>query len=122
MIRREGVAVATAPSVPPTPAGTHARALTMRRTGRWIAEKGWVHVLLLTAIAVCLYPFVWMFMTSIKTDEELAQASMAPAIPAFVPESPYVRGEAKVERPQDAPEATFAAALPTLRDLTQAKV
>ena len=74
------------------------RDVTAPRLGRWIARKGWIHVLLLTAIAICLYPFIWMFMTSIKTDEELSEASMAPAIPSFQEESPYVRPEAKIER------------------------
>jgi multiple sugar transport system permease protein len=124
MIRRDaahGVAVAAGhepDASPPARAGTRLRSLNMRRAGRWIAEKGWVHVLLLTAVALCLYPFVWMFMTSIKTDEELSQATMTPAVPAFRPESPYVRDEAKVERPQDAPAAEFEAVLPALQELT----
>src|SRR4051794_22322573 len=109
MIRRDGTATAPAgvargaDSVPPAPARTSASSLTVRRFGRWVARKGWIHVLLLTAIEICLYPFIWMFMTSIKTDEELSEASMAPAIPSFQEESPYVRPEAKAERPEDAP-------------------
>jgi len=124
MIRREAATMAVgaahgSDSVPPAPAGERTHGLTVRRAGRWIAAKGWVHVLLLTAIAVCLYPFVWMFMTSIKTDEELSAASMAPAIPTFQKESPYVRSEVKVERPEDAPVALFSAVVPALRDMAR---
>jgi multiple sugar transport system permease protein len=121
MIRRESVAIAAAhgtDSVPPTPVGTKTRAFDTRRVGRWVAEKGWVHVLLLTAVALCLYPFIWMFMTSVKTDEELSEASSVPAIPTFRPESPYVRPDSKIERPEDAPSESFTAALPILQELT----
>jgi len=128
MIRRDATATVPAgvargaDSVPPAPTKTGDPSLTMRRLGRWIARKGWIHVLLLTAIAVCLYPFIWMFMTSIKTDEELSEASMAPAIPSFQEESPYVRPEGSIERPEDTPAETFAAALPALLDLTKTAV
>src|SRR5450432_736108 len=98
MITREGIGFGA-----PTPRQLDdvrraTRARQGRRLGRWVAQKGWVHVLLLTAIAICLYPFVWMFMTSIKTDEELSLGSLAPAIPSFRRESPYVRAEIEVER------------------------
>ncbi len=120
MITREGIGFGG-----PTPkhlgdVRREARARQGRRLGRWVAQKGWVHVLLLTAIAICLYPFVWMFMTSIKTDEELSLGSLAPAIPSFRQESPYVRAEVEVERPEDAPSPQFSAALPALREMTHA--
>src|SRR5436190_11318585 len=79
----------------PPAVGAGASAFTSRRLGRWVARKGWIHVLLLTAIAACLYPFIWMFMTSIKTDEELSETSIVPAIPSFQGESPYLRPEAE---------------------------
>lgn len=120
MITREGIGFGA-----PTPRQLDdvrraTRARQGRRLGRWVAQKGWVHVLLLTAIAICLYPFVWMFMTSIKTDEELSLGSLAPAIPSFRRESPYVRAEIEVERPEDAPAPQFSAALPALREMTRA--
>src|SRR4051794_9295648 len=127
MIRRDAATVPAgvargADSVPPAPTRAADPSVTMRRLGRWVARKGWIHVLLLTAIAICLYPFIWMLMTSIKTDEELSEASMAPAIPSFQEESPYVRPEVKIERPEDAPIQAFAVALPALVDLTRSAV
>jgi multiple sugar transport system permease protein len=88
------------------------------RLGRWIAAKGWVHVLLLTGVVGCLYPLVWMFLTSIKTDEELAQRDIVPAIPVFREHSPYVRPDVEIMRPDDVDAARFSAALPALRAIS----
>src|SRR5579859_6074921 len=87
----------------------------IERLGRWLARRGWIHVLLLTGVVGCIYPIVWMFMTSIKTDEELGQAAM-PALPTFREESPYVRAPAEPVTPEGAEPAIFAAMLPRLRD------
>src|SRR5882724_10750220 len=92
------------------------------RFGRWIAARGWVHVLLLTGVAICIYPIVWMFMTSIKTDDELGQSRLIPSIPLFRERSPYVRDPADTVRPVDVPPSRFSAALPTLREVTRARV
>ena len=53
-----------------------ARQSALERLGRWVAARGWIHVLLFTGVVGCMYPIVWMFMTSIKTDEELGQAGL----------------------------------------------
>jgi multiple sugar transport system permease protein len=103
---------------PSTPA-SHA---VIGRVGRWVAEKGWIHVLLLTAVAGCLYPVVWMFMTSIKTDEELGQSEMVPELPSFRSRSPYVRALAGVEKPGDVDPSRFAAMLPTFSEMARAAV
>jgi len=92
------------------------------RFGRWLAARGWIHVLLITLVAGCLYPLVWMFLTSIKTDEELGDANLAPALPSFRPRSPYVRDAAPPRRPDDVEPARFAAALPALRAAAEALV
>ncbi len=90
----------------------------LKRFGRWAASKGWVHLLLLMGLAGCLYPLIWMFMTSVKTDEELAQHEVVPALPVFRNHSPYVRDDADIVTPADLEAPRLAAILPTLRQLT----
>jgi multiple sugar transport system permease protein len=92
------------------------------RFGRWVAAKGWIHVLLLTGVIGCIYPLVWMFMTSVKTDEELGRTEMVPAVPTFRPSSPYVRDDVEPTKPDELDPARFAAALPALREQAAAVV
>jgi multiple sugar transport system permease protein len=94
--------------------------IRLARLGRWVADRGWVHVLLLTAVAGCVFPFVWMFGASIKTDEELGQGNVMPSLPVFRDHSPYVREERAVTRPDDVTASRFAAALPPLLEVTKA--
>jgi ABC-type glycerol-3-phosphate transport system permease component len=112
--------------VAPAPFGRAAvqvrQALAFERVGRWIARKGWVHVLLLTGVVVCVYPLVWMFLTTVKTDEELGGDDALPAIPAFRDSSPYVRDEVAVQRLDDVDGARFSSLLPTLRGLATSAV
>src|SRR4051812_31931808 len=61
------------------------------RIMRYFAERGWVHLLLLTGIALFLFPFAYMFATSLKTDEELTESGWFPSIPEFQATSPRVR-------------------------------
>ncbi|HEV3189996.1 MAG TPA: hypothetical protein VGY54_05840, partial [Polyangiaceae bacterium] len=91
---------------------------SLKRFGRWVAGKGWVHLLLLIGLAGCLYPLIWMFMTSVKTDEELAQDEVLPAVPVFRDHSPYVRDDAKILTPGDLEATRVQAIMPTLRQLT----
>lgn len=86
--------------------------------GRWVASKGWIHALLLVGVVVCVYPLLWMFMMSVKTDEEISRDEIVPTIPVFRDHSPYVRDALEVARPTEADAARFAAALPALRTLT----
>jgi multiple sugar transport system permease protein len=86
--------------------------------GRWVARKGWIHALLLVGVVVCVYPLLWMFMMSVKTDEEIGRDEIVPTIPVFRDHSPYVRDALDVARPTEADAARFAAALPALRTLT----
>jgi ABC-type glycerol-3-phosphate transport system permease component len=110
MIRHEG-AVSLSVTSP-------ARAGSMDRFGRWLACKGWVHLLLLTGTGICLFPMLWMFMTSIKTDEELAQVEMVPKIPSFRARSPYVRPLVNIAKPDEVDESPYRSALPLLREAT----
>jgi multiple sugar transport system permease protein len=59
-----------------------------------------------------------MFMTSVKTDEELAQDEVLPAVPVFRDHSPYVRDDAKILTPGDLEATRVQAIMPTLRQLT----
>src|ERR1700733_1472206 len=86
--------------------------------GRWAASKGWIHALLLVGVVVCVYPLLWMFMMSVRTDEEISRDEIVPTIPVFRDHSPYVRDPLEVARPTEAYAARFAAALPALRTLT----
>jgi len=92
------------------------------RFGRWVARRGWIHVLLLTAVVACLYPLVWMFLTSIKTDEELGQGETGVALPSFRGQSPYLREPVEIRKPDDVWAAPFAAILPALLDAARASV
>src|SRR6266404_1949182 len=89
-----------------------------QRFGRWVAAKGWVHVLLLTGLAICIYPLIWMFLTSIKTDDDLSQNEFFPSIPVFRDHSPYVRDPVAVSRISDVSPSRFAEVLPRLEELT----
>jgi multiple sugar transport system permease protein len=89
---------------------------------RWIVTKGWIHALLVICVGVCVYPLSWMFMMSVKTDEEIGRDEVVPTIPVFRDHSPYVRDPFEVTRPADVDPARFAAVLPALRALTTATV
>jgi|GEM_PF-547015 len=48
-----------------------------------------LHLLLLSIAAAFLFPFVWMLLTSAKTDEEVAAGKWLPAMPTYRESSPY---------------------------------
>src|SRR4051812_21946549 len=86
----------------------------MNRFGRWLVRRGWIHVLLLTAVAGFLYPFLWMAFTSMKTDEELASTDVLPELPHFIAASPYVREAPQPEAPEGVDAAQWKRLEPTL--------
>src|SRR4051794_16414121 len=93
----------TSSAAPPTSLRHSAAAplASSRRTSfvaRYFVHHGWVHLLLLSGIALFLFPFVYMFATSLKTDEELTESGWFPAIPRFAPVSPRVRAAAAVAK------------------------
>jgi len=67
------------------------------RFRRYLLTRGWAHALLLFGSAMFLFPFFWMVITSLKTDEELAESRWLPAIPRFRAHSPYPRPEGSPE-------------------------
>jgi multiple sugar transport system permease protein len=120
---RASSAAPITPKVMPIPAleqtaGRRRAASRYQRFGRWIADKGWIHVLLLTGVAICLYPFVWMLLLSIQTDEELAANKAESSLPSFRKSSPYVRERVNIERPEDVPAAQWSSLEGPLWELT----
>src|SRR3954468_611059 len=95
-----GVAVAAPPTRAPATATSTDRepaaaslASSRRRSrvARYLAGHAWAHLLLLSGIAIFLFPFVYMVATSLKTDEELTGTDWFPTLPQFEPASPRVR-------------------------------
>src|ERR1041385_8308149 len=60
-----------------------------RKFVNYVVSHGWLHLVLLTGVAIFIFPFVWMFGTSMKTDDEVTSDKWLPAVPTFVPRSPY---------------------------------
>ena len=118
--RRTLSAVAYPPEATPVVSGegTRRKATLAHRFGLWVSDKGWIHVLLFTGVAICVYPFLWMFMMSIKTDEELAETRVSSSLPSFQARSPYVRARVSVERPEDVSSGRWASLEPRLWELT----
>ncbi len=92
------------------------------RLRRWLAEKGWVHVVLLAGAGVFLFPFAWMVGTSLKTDDEISQDRLFPALPTHRPATPYVRAAPEPRRPDDAPSSRWAGAVHDLRSFARVAV
>ncbi len=84
------------------------------RLGRFVARRGWVHVVLLAGAGVFLLPFVWMIAVSLKTDDEAASGGTFPAIPTFQPASPAVRPATPMPPPTGATASKWAAIRPVL--------
>src|SRR5436190_15055316 len=76
----------------------------LSRFRRYMLGHAWAHLLLLAGIALFLFPFVYMFATSLKTDEELTETGWFPSIPQFTPSSSHVRAASIVPKPAEAPQ------------------
>jgi ABC-type glycerol-3-phosphate transport system permease component len=103
-------------------AAPNAASRPIPRLARYVVHHGWIHLLLLAGIGIFLFPFVYMFATSLKTDEELTSADWFPAIPHFQPNSPRVRPAPALHKPLEAPPEKWAAVLPALRRMTREAV
>src|SRR6478736_5119047 len=82
------------------------------RFQRYLTGHAWAHLLLLSGIALFLFPFVYMFATSLKTDEELTETGWFPSIPHFTPASPHVRATSIVQKPAEASQEKWDELLP----------
>ena len=80
------------------------------------------HVMLLTISATFLFPFAWMFFTSIKTDDELARVDDLPSLPSFRAVSPYALARPPAERPDEVSADAWKKSLPTMTDIAHARV
>src|SRR5688572_20480870 len=121
-VARHAPAAATAAVPSPTARDPTQSLATSRRSSRvvrYLASRAWLHVTLLCFVAVFLFPFVYMFATSMKTDEELIERRYFPAIPTFQGVSPRVRAMPAVERAPEAPQERWDAVLPELTKLTR---
>src|SRR5687767_6476655 len=105
-------AVAAAPSE-----RSVASSRALPRLIRLCVDYAWVHVLALFLLAVFLFPFAYMFGTSLKTEEELTISRWFPTVPTFVAASPRVRDIDPVAKPAEAPAAMWDTALPVLREM-----
>ena len=114
------------PYQPPTPATARkAEKPAARRRGRLLKAlwtKAWAHVFLLLGMGIFLFPFLWMLSTSLKTDEELVETTVLPALPTFQPTSPYVRDVEEPEKPPDVPPGRWHEMLPTLLGMAKTSV
>lgn len=84
------------------------------RAARYFISRGWLHLVLLTGVLVFVFPFVWMLLTSVKTDDELIAASWIPSVPGFVGDSPYVLETPDLIKPLEVDEATWDTRSPKL--------
>jgi hypothetical protein len=107
---------ATARQAEDPAAGTRGRLVSYLRT------KAWAHVFLLLGVGIFLFPFLWMLSTSLKTDEELVETAVLPAIPTFQPTSPYVRDVDAPEKPPDVPPARWHEMRPKLLGIAKTSV
>src|SRR5688572_7424136 len=116
----------TADAVTAAPASSREAARAPQRTApgwaRYFVRSGWAHLLLLTGTGIFLFPFVWMVVTSLKTDEELQEGGWWPAIPVMREVSPYARLPVAVLRPSYVSDAAWWAAVPELKRRADAAV
>src|SRR4051812_44465791 len=108
------------PSSPPRIApAVETSARQQSRFVRYIVRRGWIHLALITGVGIFLFPFIYMFGTSMKTDEELTQSTWFPSLPSYVVASPYVRATPAPSPPPEAPAARWNEVLPQLRTITR---
>ncbi|MBC8108966.1 MAG: hypothetical protein H7Z14_20440, partial [Anaerolineae bacterium] len=89
---------------------------------RYIAARGWAHVLMLTFAMMFLFPFLWMIGTSLKTDEELTEGHTLPQWPSFRESSPYARSVPTIVKPADLSDEKWATILPKLQAVARQRV
>ena len=82
---------------------------------RYVASRGWAHLLMLTFAVLFLFPFLWMIGTSLKTDEELTEGNVLPQWPALRANSPYARTAPRITKPVDVPQERWDLILPKLQ-------
>jgi multiple sugar transport system permease protein len=84
------------------------------------ARAWWPHLLMLAGTCIFLFPFLWMIVTSLKTDEELTEGGWWPTVPHFRRSSPYARPPVELHKPAFVTDEQWAAALPVLQQCARA--
>jgi multiple sugar transport system permease protein len=92
------------------------------RFGKYFTRYGWAHALLLLAAWMFLFPFIWMFATSVKTDEELIEPGILPSVEHFKPSSPYVRSAPDLIRPADVTSERWDQMIPKLKQIASDEI
>src|SRR4051812_16542176 len=82
-----------------------------RRDG---SSRIWPHLLMLAGACFFLFPFLWMVLTSFKTDQEVSEGEWWPTVPHFRRVSPYARSAVQVHKPTLVSDAQWSATLPLL--------
>lgn len=77
-----------------------------------ISGKNWLWLTLLTCSGIFLFPFIWMIVSSIKTDEDINRGDFWPSMPEFRPNSPYVIDTLPPEKPSSCPPSRWHTLLP----------
>ena len=90
------------------------RRLLQRRVLRKFLNQWITHLTLLVLAAIFFFPFIWMFGMSLKTDEEVTNTEVFPALPQFVASSPYVLKAEDIDRPETASRKQWSRMLPEL--------
>ena len=90
-----------------------------RRFARYVIEHGWMHLILLAGVGIFIFPFVWLVMTSFKTDEEVTSPSLMPSIPTFTARSPYVMPPPQLIMPLEVPAGRWDAVSPKLLEMSR---
>src|SRR5437764_5472548 len=74
---------------------------------RYVVSHGWLHLILLCGVGIFIFPFIWMLGTSMKTDDEVTDTAWMPAIPTFVPRSPFVLSAPEIVKPMQVEPAVW---------------
>jgi multiple sugar transport system permease protein len=120
--RQRTEALAPAPRADAHDASSNRKSQISNRKSRFInyyVSRGWLHLVLLTGVAIFIFPFVWMIGTSMKTDDEVTSDKWLPAVPTFVPRSPYALAAPDLVKPMQVDPAAWARLTPRLVEVTR---
>ncbi|MGB0990852.1 MAG: ABC transporter permease subunit [Akkermansiaceae bacterium] len=78
---------------------------------QFLSGKGFLWLILLSCSAIFLFPFLWMILSSVKTDEEVNKGEFWPSMPEFQPHSPYIITAEKPTKPDDLTDEQWSSLL-----------
>src|SRR5436190_6046679 len=97
-------------------------AIGNRKFINYVVSRGWLHLILLCGVGIFIFPFVWMVGTSMKTDDEVTDTRWMPAIPRFVPRSPFVLTAPDIIKPMPVEPVVWNKLYDRLLNLTRSAV